>query len=421
MLVLLLLKRDILICFSGKKPAPKFTQPLEETQATIGSTARLTCRLNATAAPNIEWTKNGRPVVESRRVQREFEGDLISLVISDTRPEDSGEYQCLVKNKSGTASCRTRLVVSESASTPELKKVMNDLELLEGDEAVFEISVSAKPVPEVQWFLRKMPIKNEGKYTIDEDSERQRYSLTISDCRKEDSGQYRCQVTNSAGEVTCSAELKVSDRQFAPTFVQGTDQQLFEVWEGAPVKLVVQAKGKPTPQVEWFKESRLARRVKRVELQTEGDKSILLIPKAVPDDSGNYRVEAANSAGTAVKPFVVKVNGRFNNKFILVKYYIGNTRNEKIRCIRSYQITEIVLLFTITSILCFFFFCFLLFCFFVCACFVFLFFCFESVATHFSSVSNFLFLVFIRLNLFYDILLLQRYTPLPCSSPNRGS
>lgn len=301
----------IFIYFIGKKPAPKFTQPLEETQATVGGTATLECRLNAAAKPNIEWTKNGRPVDESRRVRMESDGELCSLVISDVRPEDSGEYQCTAKNKTGTASCRTRLVVSESASKPEFKTTMKDVEILEGDEAVFEVSVTAKPPPEVQWYLRKMLLKNEGKYTIDEDSEKQRYSLTVGECRREDSGQYRCEVRNSAGEVTCAADLKVSDRQFAPTFVQGTEEQLFEVWEGAPVKLVVQAKGKPTPQVEWFKENRLARRVKRVELQTEGDKNILLIPKAVPEDSGNYRVEATNPAGTAVKPFIVKVNGRF--------------------------------------------------------------------------------------------------------------
>ena len=321
---------EVSMSSAGKKPAPRFTQPLEETQATIGGTARLKCRLNATAKPNIEWKKNGQPVSENRRVKTELEGDLISLVISDARFEDSGEYQCVVKNKSGTASCSTRLFVSESTSKPEFKKVMNDLELLEGDDAVFEIAVNAKPDPKVQWFLRKMPIKSEGKYTIDEDSERQRFSLTISDCHTEDSGQYRCLVTNSAGEAASSAELKVSDRQVAPRFIQGTEEQLFEVWEGAPVKLVVQVRGRPTPQVEWFKENRLARRVKRVELETEGDQNILLIPKAVPDDSGNYRVEATNSAGTAVKPFVVKVNGRLKIKVFVKHYLKKNTRKVKI-------------------------------------------------------------------------------------------
>lgn len=285
------------------------------------------CRLNATPKPNIEWTKNGRPINESRRVRTEFDGELSSLVISDLRADDSGEYQCIAKNNIGTASCRTTLVVSEAMNEPEFKEPLKDLELVEGDEAVFEVRVSAKPEPVVEWYLRKMRIKSKGKYTIDEDTDRQKYSLIIACCRREDSGQYGCVVKNSAGEITCSAELKVSDKVAAPTFIQGTEEQLFEVWEGAPVKLFVQAKGKPTPQVEWFKENRLARRVKHVELQTEGDKSILLIPKAVPDDSGNYRVEATNPAGTAVKPFTVKVNGKLI--LVLLERIVRQNTNSK--------------------------------------------------------------------------------------------
>ena len=304
-----ILHASFFVRYIGKKPAPKFIQPLQETGETVGGTVYLSCRLNTTPKPNIEWTKNGRPVIESRRVRAEFDGELCSLVISDVKREDGGEYQCTAKNTIGTATCRCVLVVSDAVVKPEFREAMKDLELVEGDEAVFSVSVAAEPDPHVQWFLRKMRIKNGGKYTLDEDPERLTYSLTISDCRREDSGQYRCNVKNSAGEITSSAELKVNEKVFAPTFVQGTEGQLFEIWEGAPVKLMVQAKGKPAPQVEWFKENRLARRVKRVELETDGDKSILLIAKAVPEDSGNYRVEATNAAGTAVKPFSVKVNG----------------------------------------------------------------------------------------------------------------
>ena len=270
---------------------------------------KLQCRLTATPKPTIDWTKNGRPVNETRRVRIEFDGELSCLIISEAKGGDSGQYQCSAKNKIGSTSCRANLTVNEQTTKPSFREEMKDVEAVEGDEVVFEVCVSAQPEPEVEWYLRKMNIKSRGKYTVTEEPERLRYSLTIRDSQREDCGQYRCVVKNSAGEVSCVAELKVKEKLFVPTFVQGVEEQLFEVWEGAPVKLVVEAKGKPPPQVEWFKESRLARRVKRVELQTEGNKSILLIPKAVPDDSGSYRAEATNAAGTAVKSFTVKVNG----------------------------------------------------------------------------------------------------------------
>ena len=225
----LLILLIVLYVVEGKKPAPKFTQPSQETQATVGGTAKLECHLSATPKPNIEWTKNGRAINESRRVRTEFDGELSSLIISDLRPEDSGEYQCTAKNNIGTASCRTTLIVSEAKNKPEFKDTMKDVEVVEGDKAVFEVRVTAQPDPEVEWYLRKMRIKSEDKYTIEEDTDRKRYSLTIAHCRREDSGHYRCVVKNSAGEVTCSAEMKVSDRINAPTFVQGTDEQLFEV------------------------------------------------------------------------------------------------------------------------------------------------------------------------------------------------
>lgn len=50
--------------------------------------------------------------------------------------------------------------------------MMKDVEILEGDEVVFEVLVIVKLLFEVKWYLRKMLLKNEGKYIIDEDFER---------------------------------------------------------------------------------------------------------------------------------------------------------------------------------------------------------------------------------------------------------
>ena len=64
------------------------------------------------------------------------------------------------------------------------------------------------PAPQIQWFKGEKPIKPSKYFQMLKDGET--YTLKISEAFPEDEGPYKCVVSNPAGKVTLSANLKVS-------------------------------------------------------------------------------------------------------------------------------------------------------------------------------------------------------------------
>lgn len=302
---------------TGKNLRPKFTDQLKDTEVVEGSSVELECRIAGSPKPTIEWSKNGRDLREGQRIQSTFDGEVCKLKITEATLSDKGEYQCVARNKVGTTFCTAKLHVVEATSKPEFKDAMQDVEVTVGDEAVFEVSATAKPSPKVEWYKGKEKIKEGGRIVFEEDEDKGVFTLVIKHCKLSDNGGYTCTLSNEAGTDSSSAELAIKEELNAPRFVNGAGDELVEVWEGAPIRLVVAAKGKPAPTIEWFKENRPAKRIKRAELQTEGAKNILSVSKSVPDDSGAYRCQASNPAGTVSKVFNVTVHG-WSGSFVLL-------------------------------------------------------------------------------------------------------
>lgn len=305
-----------LIFVSAKTPAPLFIEPLQDGDVVEGRETRMVCRVRATPRPMVEWLKDGRNFKEDYHIYTEFDGSYCTLIITNAKQEHDGIYECVAKNKEGRAKSASKLTVKEDIRAPVFDQSMKDALVTEGEKVSFKVQVSGKPKPSVEFYKGDEQLIHSARIRIEEDYDTQVHKITIRDCRPSDSGEYSCVAKNRAGESSCYTSLNVREKIIAPTFTGGSGDVPIDVWEGVPIQLVVEVKGKPPPTIEWFKENRQAKRIKRVEILSEGDKYMLVVPKAQPEDSGQYHCEATSSSGTTRKTFKVSVNGKIHFDFL---------------------------------------------------------------------------------------------------------
>lgn len=267
--------------------------------------------LKASPEPTIEWFKDGSPLKTSKRINSQFDGELCTLSFAEVELDDEGKYECVVRNKCGTVSAVTELLVNEAAVKPELMAKLEDIEAAEGEEVQFDVRLSGMPTPEVSWFKGSRKIENEGKFLCIDDEEDDLFSLAIEDICAEDAGTYKCVASNEAGEITCRAELRVTEKMVAPEFCGDNEAGPITVYEGGELSLNVGAKGSPKPQVEWFKEGKPLTKTSRIDMKTHGTNFSLVVVDLVPEDSGCYECVASSKAGRISRKFDVNVQGKW--------------------------------------------------------------------------------------------------------------
>ncbi|ELT91001.1 hypothetical protein CAPTEDRAFT_59065, partial [Capitella teleta] len=80
-----------------------------------------------------------------------------------------------------------------------------------------------------------------------------------------------------------------------PEFVERLTTK--EVKEGAAVKFSVKVKGKPPPEVTWYREGSQIVSSPDFEIKQQGDIYSLSIPEVFYEDSGKFTVQLDNRAG----------------------------------------------------------------------------------------------------------------------------
>lgn len=79
--------------------APAFVRPMRSRQVAAGDTAVLECLSSGSPRPHLSWLKDGAPLVATER--HFLVADAQLLVITDSRPSDSGQYACEMTNTLG--------------------------------------------------------------------------------------------------------------------------------------------------------------------------------------------------------------------------------------------------------------------------------------------------------------------------------
>lgn len=137
------------------------------------------------------------------------------LLVKEIVPEFAGSYTCRAENVAGSVTCTASVNIIEETweetvelVSPTFVRKLSPVRVMDGESVNLTCVVQGKPIPKVEWFHDKKPIKEGKEITILQDTEGV-CSLAITEVFPEDAGEYTCQAINPVGEAVCTASLVV--------------------------------------------------------------------------------------------------------------------------------------------------------------------------------------------------------------------
>uniref|UniRef100_UPI003AAF8DBE striated muscle preferentially expressed protein kinase n=1 Tax=Centroberyx gerrardi TaxID=166262 RepID=UPI003AAF8DBE len=95
---------------------PTFETIMEDLDVGVAETPRFAVVVEGKPIPDILWFKNDTLLSESSHYTFVYDDNECSLVVLNTRPEDSGVYTCTARNLAGSVSCKAELTVHAAKS-----------------------------------------------------------------------------------------------------------------------------------------------------------------------------------------------------------------------------------------------------------------------------------------------------------------
>ncbi|XP_035210600.1 protein turtle-like isoform X3 [Stegodyphus dumicola] len=272
------------------------TKPLDVVYVKVGESVSLPCEAGGTPPPALIWYKDNLPLEESRTVQ------ILptELRISNLRQTDIGDYTCMARNREGTVTTTTKVIVAGPAT---IVLPPRNVTKLEGDRAEFICEAKALPTNVThRWFHNGVEISQlswlETRTTARGDG-----TLFIAPTSAEDSGKLTCEVTNGIGTPdTASAYLSV---EYPARVTYSPTIQYLPLGLSGVVRCYVQA-SPPFQFITWTKDRRPFDPNATPGVVTLNNGS-LLFQRVTHKHQGRYRCTPYNIHGTAGTSNVMEV------------------------------------------------------------------------------------------------------------------
>ncbi|XP_052825204.1 twitchin isoform X2 [Octopus bimaculoides] len=193
------------------EPDIKFSKKLTDTSVKEEDTICLECVATNPHGQPIVWTKDGKPLSPSNRIQELHDGDKHTLLIKDASMKDAGMYAC----KFGERATRAEVKVDEKPRPPKLDptRIPHEIIVKRGEKIQLDIPYQAVPIPKASW---KKDGVNLSSADLDMEISDKFTSLTIPDAQRSDSGEYELTLTNSIGSDKIPIKVKVIDKPTPP-------------------------------------------------------------------------------------------------------------------------------------------------------------------------------------------------------------
>lgn len=167
-----------------------------------GKKIEIFCIYGGTPLPQVVWTKDGRPIQWSDKIQQNNYGK--SLVIKHASFEDQGTYTC--ESSNGVGAAESYSIRLEVQSVPYFTKEPEIYNAAEDETAEFTCEATGVPKPNIIWIHNGKPLDQSKPNPRRQVSANRIYFTKLE---KGDTGNYGCNATNSLGYVYKDVYLNV--------------------------------------------------------------------------------------------------------------------------------------------------------------------------------------------------------------------
>ncbi|CAF4411465.1 unnamed protein product, partial [Rotaria socialis] len=256
----------------------------------LGQTIHLSCQVSGRPQPDVIWTKDGKEIKASDRVEiiKNVDGTC-SLTIKQATSEDKGVYKVICKNKLQTREAQTQVQIT---SALRFNASLKDNITQVGQSVIFEIDCEGLPKPTIKWLFNGQEINASPKYKIE--SKGNVTKLTLSKVDLVDSGLYEAIVSNGIDTINTQSKLDVCVKPK----VEGKPSDV-NVHVNESAKLQCKISGSPSPTIVWLKDGQPIEQSDNITIQSEPDGTQTLLVKSTQiTDKGSYVCQATNIGGT---------------------------------------------------------------------------------------------------------------------------
>uniref|UniRef100_A0A3Q3L0N2 Obscurin, cytoskeletal calmodulin and titin-interacting RhoGEF a n=1 Tax=Labrus bergylta TaxID=56723 RepID=A0A3Q3L0N2_9LABR len=231
-------------------------------------------------------------------------------------------------------------------SPPDFDEILANCTAELGQTVKLACKATGVPKPTITWYKDGRAVEADPHHIIIEDPDGS-CTLILDNMTADDSGQYMCFASSSAGNASTLGKITV---QVPPRFVNKMRNATFVAGEDAQFTCVIQSA--PSPKIRWFKDSRLLTDQEKYQTYSElrSGVLVLVIKNLTERDLGHYECEVVSlNKGLSFNPPTIFVSSpcivteqetRIPKKTIIIEETITTVvKNPRMRRHRSPGLT----------------------------------------------------------------------------------